>query len=113
MADPYNGYTNFETWLVNLHLDNTQVTQEEWQEEARACLETAREDLESVSDVPFDEERVRRDAVYILANLMKDAIGVEECPELPGMYGDLLRSALSVVNWQEIARNYITNLETA
>jgi hypothetical protein len=112
MPDTYNGYTNFETWVVNLHLDNTQATQEEWQAEARACLETAREDLESVS-MAFDEERVRRDAVYILADLMKDAIGVEECPQLPGLYGDLLRAALSEVNWQEIARNYITNLETA
>lgn len=113
MADTYNGYTNFETWVVNLHLDNTQATQEEWQAEARAALEVAREDLESVGDVPFDERHVRRDAVYLLAGFMKDTIGVEECPELPGMYGDLLRAALSVVNWQEIARNYITNLETA
>lgn len=113
MADTYNGYTNFETWLVALWMDNNKPSQEEWQEEARAALETAREDLESVSDVPFDEERVRSDAAYILARLMKDSIGSEERPELPGLYGDLLSSALSVVNWYEIARNCIAYEETA
>ena len=111
MPDTYNGYTNFETWLVALHLDNDQASQEEWQAEARACLETAREDLESVSDVPFDEERVRSDAAYTLAKMMEEYIR-EERPDTQGMYDDLLSAALSVVNWTEIARNYITNLET-
>ena len=112
MADTYNGYTNFETWLVALHLDNDQASQEEWQEEARAALEVAREDLESVSDVPFDDERVRSDAVYILSGLLKEYI-YDERPDPKGMYADLLNAALSVVNWTEIARNYIATLETA
>lgn len=112
MADTYNGYTNFETWLVALWLDNDQASQEQWQAEARDCLETALEDLESVSYVPFDEERVRSDATYTLAGMLKEYIN-DERPDSQGMYDDLLSAALSVVNWTEIARNYITNLEHA
>lgn len=108
MADTtYNGYTNYETWCVNLHLDNRQATQEEWQGEARAALEVAREDLEAVSDVPFDDRRVRDDAVFILSRAMKDTFGGEMCPDVDGFYGDLLRAALSEVNWHEIAQHYI------
>lgn len=111
MYDTYNGYTNYETWLVALHLDNDQASQDEWQAEARAALETAREGLESASDVPFDEQRVRSDATYLLARLLKEDI-YDERPDPKGMYADLLNAALAVVNWPEIARNYITNLET-
>ena len=108
MADTtYNGWTNYETWLVNLHIDNTQSSQEEWRAEAEAALEVAREDLEAVSDVPFDDTKVREEAIHVLRRLMQEEFCGEQAPELPGFYGDLLRAALSEVNWYEIARHYI------
>jgi hypothetical protein len=108
MADEeYNGWTNYETWCVNLHIDNTQSSQEEWQQEAAAALEVAREDLEAVSDVPFDDFKVREEAIHVLRRVMQDEFCGDNAPELPGFYGDLLRAALSEVNWHEIARHYI------
>lgn len=108
MADTtYNGWTNYETWCVNLYLDNEQATQEEWQDEARSCLEVAREDLDAVSDEPVTDEKVREEAIFVLSRFMKDEFCGESSPDVPGFYGDLLRAALSEVNWHEIARHYI------
>lgn len=108
MSETYNGYTNYETWVVNLHLDNTQSLQEEWQAEARKAVLAAREALDPVR---FDEERVRQEASYILASMLKESLAEERYPEVTGLYADLLNAALADVNWLEIARNYITNEE--
>jgi hypothetical protein len=89
MIDGYNGYTNYETWCVQLHLDNEQPSQEYWAQLARECLE---------SDA--------YDAQFNLAGIMKETVE-SECPDLPGFYGDLVRAALSDVNWNEIAGHYI------
>jgi hypothetical protein len=85
----YNGWTNYETWCVNLHLSNEQSEQEYWEQLARDCLEA-------------DDY----DAQFNLAGLMEEGVG-EACPELPGLYGDLIRASLSEVNWNEIAWHYI------
>lgn len=39
----YNGWTNFETWNVNLWLDNEQSSQEYWQEQTVNALEHAKD----------------------------------------------------------------------
>ena len=106
----YNGWTNYETWLVNLHLTNTQASQEEWDAEAHAAWEVAREDLEAVSDVPFDDDHVQDEAVVILGRMMRDTFDGDNCPEVEGFYGDLLRAAVSDVNWFEIAKHFIASV---
>ena len=114
MADTtYNGWTNYETWCVNLHLNNEQATQEEWQDEARSCLEVAATDLEAVSDVPYDSQRIRDEAIHVLRRVMKNTFGDDNCPEVEGFYGDLLRAALSEVNWHEIASHFVDAEEEA
>ena len=89
----YNGWTNYETWCVNLWIDNEQADQEYWQEQAREVVDTC-----------LPDSQVRE-----LADLMEaihDEAYQETCTA-PGMYGDLLRAALSEVNWHEIAGHYI------
>lgn len=86
----YNGWTNYETWVVSLWLDNDQVTQEHWREQAAESL-----DGESVED-----------ATQILAERLQE----EHEDSMPSegvegtMWGDLLSGALSDVNWSEIAQ---------
>lgn len=95
----YNGWTNYETWLVNVWISNSQSEQEMWQEEALlAVTETAGESCP-------DGAAIRR-----LAGSMREAI--EDAASeyrLEGMLSDLLNAAISSVNWDELARHYIND----
>lgn len=88
----YNGWTNYETWLVNLWLDNDQGSQEHWTERA--------------------EELVKDDADEAEASLASELESQhdEQSEELvgnAGVFSDLLSAALSEVNWREIASHYV------
>ena len=97
----YNGWTNWETWCVNLWLDNDEYLSGEFAEWAREELESAIED---------DEDDPRPSAAYSLGERIKDY--VEEIqPEVTGMFADLLTSALQAVNWKEIAEHYIRDVD--
>jgi hypothetical protein len=91
MAERYNGWTNYETWCVNLWIDNEEHSQRYWQRQAEEAL--------WAYEGPDD-------AVPILAEWLQDW-HAEGKPKAEGVYGDLLRAALSEVNWHEIARHYI------
>lgn len=88
----YNGWTNYETWLVALWLDNSEGAQESTREQARECIE--------------DAEGDKDEATYALEQIIKDA-HEDYAPSLDGVYADLLNAALSSVDWREIARHYV------
>lgn len=77
----YNGWTNYETWVLKLWIDNEQSSQEYWLEEAKTAESTG-----------------------TLADQMKDEYE-EAMPETTGVWSDLLTSALGEVNWYEIAEH--------
>lgn len=86
MCEKYSGYTNYETWLVSLWIDNDQGLYNDVQELARENV----------------------DSEYDLANAIKDFIEeFNPLAENADMFSDLLQSALQNVNWQEIAENWI------
>lgn len=74
----YNGWTNYETWLINLYFgDDT-----DW--------------IHTTVNGAY--------STYDLAKMIEDWVKDEEVmPQLGGVYGDLLNGALSEVNWYEIA----------
>lgn len=88
----YNGWTNYETWAVALHIDNDPLEQGYW-------LAAAQEHLEAAED---DETAAR----YSLAEGLKESYE-DNVPELTGAFADLLYAALDSVNWQEIAEHLI------
>lgn len=98
MDDKYNGWTNYETWLANLWLDNG-VSGEMWREEAEQYIA----DHEGAEDL-------RDDAVTHIAAAIKaehdDDLG-EIIPEAAGLFQDLLNASLARVNWREIAEHYV------
>lgn len=104
MADQeYNGWPNYETWCVNLWMDNEQGSQEFFRE-------TAKEIYGEVTPHPdFNRAETAR---FRFADWLKDH-HEENRPEMPtcGLYYDLLSAALAAVNWDRIARHYIDAVE--
>lgn len=105
----YNGWTNYETWVVNLWMDNEEGTHDYW--------------LEVVEDVYNNEAKGQKhftkmeDAVCILAERLKEdhedrKNNILENAELTAsVWADLLGAALSEVNWREIAEHLLENVE--
>ena len=87
----YEGWRTYETWLVKLWLDNEPYTYFEMQELAR-----------------FHE-----DDAYTLSEAIRDAVQDQMAENLPhaGLVSDLAFSALSEVDWMEIAESYLEEVE--
>lgn len=103
----YNGWTNYETWATALWLDNDAGSHEYWRELARECRDAAG-DAPQVHDEIWTEEQAAR---YELADRIKQEVteGTPVTAEA-SLYADLLGAALSEVNWNEIAENWLADL---
>lgn len=90
----YNGWHNYETWVVNLWMDNDEGSQSYWQEQAEECVKVDG----------------REDAVTSLSDLIKDN-HEEQWSEInqdrASVFSDLMGAALSEVNWREIAQHLV------
>ncbi len=79
----YNGWTNYETWLVNLWFDNDQGT------------------YEMIRDFAIEEAESIRQIENYIENMIE-----ESSPTLEnGLYCDLMTAAISEVNFYEIAEH--------
>jgi hypothetical protein len=100
----YNGWTNYETWNVNLWLGNVEPSYLYWEETAAKVWDES----EWLGEVFSKSE----DARYKLSNRLKGEItGDSPLSESASMYGDLLGAALSDVNWSEIANALLDECE--
>ena len=100
----YNGWSNYETWVVNLWLDNDEGSYTTCRSLAQRCFE------EAVADEVLSRNQR---ACYQLASDLKEMI--EDGNPLAGeatVYADLLNASISEVDWQEIAKGYLEELET-
>lgn len=97
----YNGWTNYETWLVNLWINNEEPSYRYWREEAQRHWQLAIDAL--------DDDPVRR-AVTDLADQLKEEIGEQAPTPPPSLYADLMDGALSEVDWWEIAQHMIQEI---
>lgn len=96
-----NGWTNYETWCVNLWIG--EGSSDYWNEIALEVYS------ESEADTCFS--RVER-ATLDFSDKLKDEIE-ESLPELgASMAADLLGAAMSEVNWYEIAEHFIEDAES-
>lgn len=79
----YNGWTNYETWVVKLWLDNEQSSYNFWREETKKS---------SVYDLSKTLQRLHE-------------VDCETTFDTISFKNDLLNGALSEVNWREIAEH--------
>ena len=89
MSTECNGWKNYETWIVNLWIDNDGAA-EHWRERA--------DEVRDVSD---------------LADEMQEFYTEQAEQVIPsqGMFNDLFNSALREVSWYDIAEHYIEDAE--
>lgn len=102
----YNGWTNYETWVTALWLDNVYETHCVWQAETRECRDAAPQ-AEQVAKGDWSVEEAAR---FILADRLKDAVEKDSPLQEGSLYSDLLGAALQDVNWSEIAYNWLADL---
>lgn len=95
----YNGWYNYETWVVNLWMDNEEGIHDYWREQAQEIYKETE---------PTDNTPKTIQAKWNLANIIKEQI-TENNPliEEATLYSDLMSAALSEVNWDEIANHFI------
>lgn len=95
MSD-YNGWTNYETWVVQLWLSNDNVGYDYWVERAQSALDDAEGDTD--------------DAANALASELSDYHD-ELQPEVTGVFADLINASLGRVDWREIADHWVADAE--
>ena len=91
----YNGWTNYETWVVNLWMDNEKGQQDYWIEEVQVALKQD-------NPVMHFADRLRDEHEAVVEQMLDDSVHYKQGP-----LADLLNGALSEVNWREIAQHWI------
>ena len=89
--EKYNGWTNYETWLVNIWVDNDKK------------LYFMMKDIINSHDWT--------DKAYELSKVLQETYEqqAENTGLKVGLMSDLLNGALRAVNWYELADHYITD----
>lgn len=91
----YNGWTNYETWVTNLWIDNDHY-----------LYERSREIAEDAKALPTNRERIWGIA-HSLQNLIEDEIWEAGLTNSSCLAADLVNSALAEIDWIEIANHMI------
>jgi hypothetical protein len=101
----YNGWTNYETWVTALWLDNDYATQCYWRQATQECKSTAGLAQQVKQGYWTAEEAARFTLADRLKEEVTDAAPIAEA----SLYADLLGAALEEVDWREIADHYLAD----
>ncbi len=97
----YNGWTNYETWLVKLWIDNDKGSQNFWQEEAQRIYG------EAEADDTFSQAEKAALSLDEYLKEWHEEIAEQSGVPTTGFVADLFNAAMSEVNWHEIAVSLI------
>lgn len=103
----YNGWTNYETWLVNLWMDNEEGSCSYWAEQSQEAYDNA-----AAGDSYSSQTRMES-ATCSLAEMLKEQHeeAIEQAGIKNGFIADLIGAAMSEVNWYEIAGHLLDEVE--
>jgi hypothetical protein len=104
-AKTYNGWTNHETWLTALWLDNDESTYRHLRDLALEVWRKAPRS-QAVADWGWSREEA---AECRLAELIQEFVEERNTVEAHTLYADLMCAAICNVNWHEIARHYVAD----
>ena len=101
--EKYNGWTNRETWLVNLWIDNEESSQTYWRNEAKEIWANAQ----------VEEHFTKFENAWLyLADALEEYFdNFEFGAPTHGLYKDMLTTAFGRVEWREIATSMIENVQ--
>jgi hypothetical protein len=101
----YNGWTNYETWAVNLWLGNEQESYTYWRNAAQEAWNDAEDDRPKY----FTRSEQAR---YSLSETLRSEINDgNPLADQPSVYTDLLNAAISECDWAEIANALLDDIE--
>ena len=98
----YQGWTNYETWAVQLWLNNEEPSYRHWTDQAAEVWKNT-----EAEGYLTRSESARRQ----LADMLKDDIESGDPLDGASVYHDLLTSAIGGVNWSEIANAWLEPLD--
>jgi len=96
----YNGYANYETWLVALWIDNDQNNIYHWVEIAKYHYDIAK-------DTKYFTKK--EEAIISFSDDMKEWYedNMPDSEEIGGLFRDMIHAALGCVDWHELAGKYM------
>lgn len=104
----YNGYSNYETWAVQLWIDNSESPSAYWRRLA--------EEIYNHQAIEGSHFSKAEDAACILAEKLRDSynskmeIVLSEANVTGTVWADLLNASVCAVNFGEIAKNLIESV---
>lgn len=98
----HNGWTNYETWIVNLWLTNEEDSYRYWRMRA-AWARKQKAELDDCASILAAELKAEVQDNKPEEFLNSDGMNHGSS----GLYSDLLGAALSEVNWFEIAKSFL------
>ncbi len=101
----YNGWSNYETWVVKLWMDNDAASYRHMREQAQEAWDSAQ-----ASKSFTRKERAELDLADTLKEDHEEAMSQVEGAQ-GNVFSDLLGAALSEVNWMEIAKSILNDEE--
>lgn len=98
----HQGYKNYQTWNVALHIGNDYSVYHYWQERAKEFKDIIEQgDCSQVEDGIWTAEDAVR---YLLADALKDSLkDTHPLAHTTSMYSDILGNAMGQVDWHEVA----------
>lgn len=100
-------WSNYETWTVNLSINDTKSSQDHWREHAVKHWQAAlnHQDVKDGKGTP--QEIAGRN----LSEQLKEQISENAPLKQSGLYTELLNAALSEVDWYEIAEDLLIDAQ--